>query len=242
MRRLVVVGQQAGGGDFGPGGPLPDITVRRTWNAQQIQRSMDAYDGAVAYVDDQLGRLLDNLKGQGLLDNTIVVVTSDHGEQFGEHGLFDHANSLYRPLLHVPLVLSFPPRLPAGTRVRQPVSLVDLAATILDLIPAAGGPTLPGQSLAPHWDPESASRIQERFLFAEVSKGINLPAWVPVSKGRMLSVVVDGMHYIRNGDGTEEFYDFDRDLAESENLAARPDAQAKLAAARKAVDAALKRQ
>src|SRR5262249_3466064 len=117
---------------FGDGGPQPDLMVRRTWSPQEIQRSIDAYDGALSYLDEQLGILLDKLKNQHLLENTLIVVTSDHGEQFGEHGLFDHANSLYRPLLHVPLVISYPPRVPASIRISHPVTLVNLPSTILD--------------------------------------------------------------------------------------------------------------
>jgi arylsulfatase A-like enzyme len=205
-------------------GPLPDTLVRRSWSPTEIQRSMDAYDGAVAYVDEQVGRLLDGLKARGILENTLVVITSDHGEQFGEHGLFDHGNSLYRQVLHVPLALSFPGRVPAGIRVPEPVSLAALPATIVDLAGLPPGSLhLPGQSLTHYWL-ESPSGAQPTGLLAEVSKGINLPEWLPASKGPMKSVVVGGMHYIRHSDGREELYDFDRDQAELHDLASRPDA------------------
>ena len=79
----------------------------------------DLYDAGIAYMDDALGRLFDILKERGLLDRTLIVVTSDHGEQWGEHDLRNHGNSLYLPAVHVPLVLRFPERIAAGTRVLE---------------------------------------------------------------------------------------------------------------------------
>lgn len=221
---------------FGAGGPQADLAVRRSWSRQEIQRSMDAYDSVLAYVDDQLGRLLDALNAQGLLENTVVVVTSDHGEQFGEHGLFDHGNSLYRPLLHVPLVISFPPRVRAGARIAEPITLADLAATLVDLSSdRAGGPGLPGRSLRAHWDGSQPVETRSPALLAEVSKAINMPDWLPATKGPMKSVIVGGMHYIRNGDGREELYDFERDVDEVTNLVNRAEASAALEEARRAL-------
>jgi arylsulfatase A-like enzyme len=223
---------------FGSGGPQPDIAVRRTWSQQEIQRSVDAYDGTLAYIDEQLGTLLEMLKAQHLLDNTLVVVTSDHGEQFGEHGLFDHANSLYRPLLQVPLVISFPSHVPAGMRVSDPVTLVNLPATILDLANiTTGDPVLPGRSLADYWRSSQDSEKPGTPLFSAVSKGINMPEWLPVSKGPMQSVVVGGMHYIRNGDGREELYDFEHDVAEVRDLAGRTEFRAVIEDARRTLSA-----
>ena len=86
------------------------------------------YDGAIASIDQEIGRLLDELRRRGVLDNTIVIVTSDHGEQFGEHGLNGHGNSLYLPLLRVPLVIRYPPRVAGSIRADEPVTLRDLAA------------------------------------------------------------------------------------------------------------------
>ena len=218
---------------YGDGGKLPDLLVRRTWSKQEIQRSLDAYDGELRYVDDQLGRLIDLLTSRDLLRNTLVVITSDHGEQFGEHGLFDHANSLYRQVLQVPLVIAFQGRLPSGVRVHDPVSLMDVAATILDVAGLAGEePHVPGRSLAGHWSTTRSPSKSGAPLLAEVSKAINMPEWLPASKGAMKSVIVNGLHYIRHSDGREELYDMDQDIAEGTNLAGNPDARAALDGAR----------
>jgi arylsulfatase A-like enzyme len=219
------------------GGPMPDMTVRRSWSPEQIQRSMDAYDSAVAYDDNEIGRVLAGLERDGLRDNTIVIVTSDHGEQFGEHGLFDHANSLYLPLLHVPLLISLPGHAPANVRVPDAVSLLDLAATILDLAgPAASSGSLPGRSLARFWQP-GADQGSDEPLFAEVSKGINLPKWQPVSRGAMQSVWLRGWHYIHHDVGEEELYNTEQDRAELVNLVDRADAAPALESARRALAA-----
>jgi arylsulfatase A-like enzyme len=124
---------------------LPELTPA------ELRDEMDAYDGGIAYEDDQLGRLLRELDRRGLLRNTLVVVTSDHGEAFGVHGLLDHGNALYFPLIHVPLVLAWPGHVPAGVRVARPVSTKDIGATILGLL---GRPAeLPGESLEALWKP-----------------------------------------------------------------------------------------
>ena len=105
----------------------------------------------MAYLDERLGELIDELQRRGVLDHTLVIVTSDHGEGMGEHDLFDHGESLYRPEIHVPLLIV----LPAGQRatgvVRETVSLRDLPATILDLAGLSEGSPFPGRSLADLW-------------------------------------------------------------------------------------------
>jgi arylsulfatase A-like enzyme len=127
-------------GPRGSQGPAPE----------RIRLAMAGYDGAVAYLDHEIGKLLDTLRDTGVLRNTIVILTSDHGEQFGEHRLTQHANSLYRQALHVPLVISFPGRVPGGKRVRDPVSLREIPATVTDLAQLESD-GLGGASLARFW-------------------------------------------------------------------------------------------
>ena len=117
-----------------------------TARVEKTAWAVNAYDGGLAFLDRELGQLLADLERRGLLDSMIVIITSDHGEEFGEHGLFDHGNSLYRQAMQVPLVVRYPARLPAGGRVGTPVSLRDLPATILDLAGIRGGPAFPGRS------------------------------------------------------------------------------------------------
>lgn len=117
-------------------GPAPDheLSDDITYTTEQLRPWINAYDGAIRYVDTQLGRLLDELDAAGLRASTLVVVSSDHGEMFGEHGQIQHTSGVYIPALHVPLAFAMPGVLPAGVRVEEPVSLRDLPATILDVL------------------------------------------------------------------------------------------------------------
>ena len=110
----------------------------------------DCYDDCIAFLDEQLGRLLDELQGQGLLDNTDVIITSDHGEAFGDHGYFGHAFTRRLDEIGVPLVI-LSPTAPAGRVVDSPVSLRDLPATVVDLLGLSAASPFPGRSLAAYW-------------------------------------------------------------------------------------------
>jgi arylsulfatase A-like enzyme len=108
----------------------------------ELKAMYDGYDGDLAYIDSQLGLLFEELRRQGILEKTLVIFTSDHGEEFGEHGLLDLGNSLYFVSVHVPLVVHFPGHVPTGRVIRESVSLRDLASTVID----NGRRTLPKNS------------------------------------------------------------------------------------------------
>jgi arylsulfatase A-like enzyme len=199
----------------------------RQWTSAAIQAEVDAYDGAIAYLDAQIGRLLDELRRRGELDNTIVVITSDHGEHFGEHGFMRHGNTLYLEVLHVPLMIVYPSKIQSPIRVAEPVTLRDIPASVIDLTGDACPGCLPGRSLAEHWtarDPGAEPGVAPSPLFSEVSKGVRLPARYPAARGDMQSLVADGLHFIVNGDGGEELYDLGIDRDETRNLVTIPGA------------------
>ena len=189
------------------------------WSPQEVQAALDAYEGSIAYLDHHLGMLIDELQKRSLLENTLIIITSDHGELIGEHGLFEHANSLYRPLLHVPLLISFPARMPQGIRVREPVVLRDLPVTVAELVKFSGEPRFPGHSLARYWDYARNPDTPTTPVLSEVRKAIRGKKKWPASRGDMKSLVVDGMHYIKHSDGREELYDFENDVNEERDLA-----------------------
>jgi arylsulfatase A-like enzyme len=168
-------------------------------------------------MDHVLDSLFAELRRESLLDRTIVVVTSDHGEQFGEHGLRNHGNSLYLPLLHVPLVVRYPARLAPG-RVPAAVSLSDLAATLLDL--AGVKPRRPpaGSSLVP----VAARSAGSRDVLAETEQLQSGGRDEPAGRGDMAALLTDSLHFIRNEDGTFELYAYRVDSAEAHDLAATP--------------------
>ncbi len=197
-----------------------DIVDKSALTPGEAQIELNAYDGALRFLDGQVGALLDSLRSRRLLENTIVVVTSDHGEQFGEHGLYDHGNSLYLPLLHVPLLIAWAGHTPRDTNVAQPVSLRDLPATLIDLAGLSGAPSLPGTSLARFWDRRRfADTTSTSPLWSLVRPAPRPGGHYPTAEGELRSLVWGDYHFIRNGDGAEELYDIARDPKETMNLA-----------------------
>ncbi len=167
----------------------------------------DKYDAGIAYMDFQLGRIVDSLRVRGDLDNTILAVVGDHGELFGEHEVWGHATAAYRELLWVPLVMRYPSRITAGTRLAGTLSLRDLPATLLDLTGRPG--PLPGNSLLGS-GPRSPA-------FSYANKGINVETGLPNAKGPVVSVALDSVQYIRHPDGKEMLFHF-ADKKEATNL------------------------
>jgi arylsulfatase A-like enzyme len=216
---------------FGPNVPRGNPRHDHYWNWQpsEIQAELDAYDGAIAYLDHQLGVLFDQLAKRRFLENTLVIITADHGEEFGEHGIMDHGYSLYLPLLHVPLLVSFPGRMPAGIRVNEPVSLRDLPATVMDFINLKNEGRFPGATLGRYLDGENArpSLVSDPLL-SELEFTPDLPESYPISRGEMKSLITTRHHYIKNGDNSEELYDYLNDSLEQRNLALSEESRATL--------------
>ncbi len=172
---------------------------------------LDWYDGGIAYEDAQVGRLLATLRRRGVLDNTIIVVTSDHGHSMGEAGHFGHGKTVYLPTLHVPLLVRWPAHVREGVRVAEQTSLRDLGATLLDLA-AGGAQGFPGTSFA---SALQGGAYAPAAALAEVrSRG------GPAAHDGASSVVWKGLHYIRIGQRREELYDITADPLELRNLAA----------------------
>jgi arylsulfatase A-like enzyme len=107
------------------------------------------YDAEIAFVDHELARLLAHLEHSGLDQETLIVVTADHGEGFGEYGTWLHAQDLSDPELHVPWIMRFPEMLPAGRTVQMVSSLADVMPTMLDILGLPLPATVDGQSLLP---------------------------------------------------------------------------------------------
>ena len=191
--------------------------------------ALGRYRGAIRYMDDQIDALLDTLEQQGVLQNTIVVITSDHGELFGEHRLTGHGNALYLPQLHVPLVILAPGRVPAGVRVAASVSLRDLPATILDaagVAPADVG--MPGTSLLRLARGE-AGVVPSRVI-AEVNAGINDDPQNPTARADLKTAVDDTLHAIATSRGELEAYAHAVDPDELHDVARDAARRARLAA------------
>ncbi len=207
-------------------------------SAAERQAEIDAYDGCLAYLDARLGELFAELDRRGLASKTIVVLTSDHGEAFGNHDLFGHGNSLYAETLHVPLVVVWPDHVPAAVRVDGPVGLNRIAATI-DTLTDPGGRDgrFPGGSLAPLWN-RPADGLTWEPIVSEVSGVVDGPAGYPTSGGALASVLTRDWHLIVPASGRPALYDWSRDPAEEHDLSATAAGQAAIPALTDALRAA----
>ena len=187
---------------------------RERMTAEELAAEVAAYDGTIAYVDEQIGILLDGLRDEGLLRNTVVIVVSDHGEQFGEHGLHVHGNSLYLPNLHVPLMVAYGDLLPGGTRIATPVSIRDIPATVMSMSGLAADNPFPGRSLERFWTGTvSDSEHDVEPIFSELTdiRG------APTTK----SLLVGRYHYIWGENRVEVLFDIELDPDELTNLLTR---------------------
>jgi arylsulfatase A-like enzyme len=189
----------------------------------------DAYDDCLASLDEQLGRLFDALETRGLFRDTLIIVTSDHGEELGEHQLYGHSMSLYRPELDVPLLMLGPVGVPAKEVVHDAVSLRDLPATIVERLGMAGASPFPGRSLARYWsaDADREGTSAEPVLSeSDVEKdAMNPKSRVPAARGPMQALLLEPNVYIRSANGHEELYDLASDPNEAHNLAGRSESR-----------------
>ncbi len=201
---------------------VPPTPYRTMYGKEGLD--IDRYHGAIRYMDAEVDRVLRTLERRGVLRNTIVIITSDHGELFGEHGLVGHGNGLYLDQLHVPLVILNAPGVPAGQRIGELVSLRDLAATIVDLALGTRDRALGGTSLRPVMTGEVGSAVSP--VIAEVNKGINVSPATLAGRADQKSVVTDTVHVIQSNVNTLGVYAHARDPREEHDLSADPAARA----------------
>jgi arylsulfatase A-like enzyme len=195
-----------------PYAPKPSFRPRFSASSQG-RNSQDVYDTAIASIDDELARLFAELARRGVLDRTIVVITSDHGEQFGEHQLSGHGNSLYLQAIHVPLVIRYPAAIAAGQRIDSAVTLQDLAPTILDVAGVAA-PQIGGVS----WLPLMQGRESKprTAVVAELEDHVGFGGGsTPESR----SIVDESWHFITGGGRPDQVYQYRTDRDENHNLA-----------------------
>ncbi len=197
---------------------------------QQIGLLRDSYDDCVADLDEQLGRLIDELERRGVLDRTWVIVTADHGESFGEHpGVFRHGTSVYQTEIHVPLVIVPPVASRLQRVVTETVSLRDLPATIVDVLGCSELAPFPGDTLARFWKGPSPPRAQCASNGQALAEVVPLdlldpdPAQLRKPRWPLAALVAEGWTYIRReGDVREELFHLSEDPGERRNLARDP--------------------
>ncbi|NOZ93804.1 MAG: sulfatase [Acidobacteria bacterium] len=186
----------------------------------QLAGLKDAYDGAIRTADTQLGRLFRTLRERGIFSDTVIVLTSDHGDGFMEHRFLDHGRPPYIELVHVPLIIKLPSQAFRGKRVHTQVRLIDVLPTLLEFTgPGAleREPTdLDGSSLLPVIQDNSSGGTgasRHRRAISEILVG---------GKELVVSVREGRYAFLHWASGTEKLYDDVRDPQEQDNLAPGP--------------------
>lgn len=200
---------------------VPPVRYRTMYGKEGLD--VDRYHGAIRYMDDEIDRLLRTLDARGVLHNTMVIVTSDHGELFGEHGLVGHGNGLFLDQLHVPLVILNAPGVKEGQRISGLVSLRDLAATIVDFSLGTRDGSFGGTSLRRMMTGDTRAAVSP--VIAEVNKGINVSPATLAGRADQKSVVTDTVHVIQSNVNTLGVYARGSDPREEHDLSTEPAAR-----------------
>ncbi len=185
--------------------PPPDADKRASLIA--------AYNNCIAYLDGQVGRLLDFLRRSPDWENTIVIVTSDHGEEFGGHGRYSHGKDLYREALHVPLTIAGL-EIPHGLRIGHVVATQELFSTVLDL---TGGENTPfsRNSLARFWKPGFKPQPFDNTVVSELAF-----LWYWRQKAStMVGLTTSEWQLLDDSTGRTQLYHWTDDPREVRNLA-----------------------
>ena len=172
------------------------------------EKHIAGYDGEIRYTDDSISELIDALKSQGVYDNSIIIITADHGEGFQEHNQWFHSETLYNEEIHIPLII----RLPRGsgllTEVDANVRSIDIYPTITDYLNIKTIPQLQGESLIPFIQ---GKLISDLPVYAETRKKLNQD---------IRTIIRDGYKLIKNFEtGKNELYNLKDDPLEKNNIA-----------------------
>lgn len=156
---------------------LPPMLVRQNNGIADLNYYIAVYDGAIRYVDEQIGTILKYLKKVNLDKNTLVIVSADHGEGLGEHGLyFNHSHYLYDELIKVPLIIKYEGLIPKNEIIGNQVQHIDIAPTILDILAIKKPSTMEGKSLLPLIYKQEEP---DKFAFSNFAElfSIRTPEW-----------------------------------------------------------------
>lgn len=148
-------------------GNVDPVAVAAPERQEWVARTLDQYDGEILYADHHVGRLLKNLDERGMLKNTLVIVTADHGEEFLDHGGIGHGRTAYEEVHRIPLMMRWPGRIPAGATYDGLVGLIDMMPTILPLVGGEPPAGLQGQNVSGAIT-QTGPAPAERRLFAQV--------------------------------------------------------------------------
>jgi len=192
--------------------------------ARDFEISKALYDGALAYIDHRIFELYQYLKNLGQLDNTMIIISSDHGESLGDHGHFDHYYVLYEGLLRVPLIIRYPEKFPAGSRFPEAVQTLDLLPTLKEMLELRDPELneMQGIPLPPFKNPGREFTISERFKDLKGLKKSypdrdlsHLARW---ELDRKVAIRTKKYKLIASENYESELYDLEHDRLETKNL------------------------
>ncbi len=186
------------------------------WDPPEPHKSRHApYDGEIAHMDEQFGRLIEELEESGLLDSTLVVIASDHGENIGEHGSTGHGFDLYEHAMRTVFIMRLPGTIPAGSRHASRLLPSHIAPTVVDLL-GIHDSGLVGQSLQPLWTGEGEFASPDPLYMETLLPALrrDRSAVVGVLDGDIKLVVRPKLNQF-------ELFDINQDPGEFENLAAK---------------------
>jgi arylsulfatase A-like enzyme len=187
------------------------LKLERKVTAEEYLHLVSQYDGGIAYIDFHIGKLIARLKEFGLYENCLIIITSDHGEVFGERDLIGHGISVYQDQIHVPLIIKYPNNRQSIV-VNETVSLCDLMPTILDFL----GFKIPGKV-----DGESLLRLNHnnsrKVISESFPKGLMID-WHMRFKRIERAIFSGSIKFVSSTAGKREVYDLAKDPDEKENL------------------------
>lgn len=186
------------------------------------------YDGDLAYLDSKIGELISYLREHKVLDETLVIITADHGENLGENNLFSHVNDLHRTVTHVPLIIRYPKLFPAGTAEEGLVQTTDIPSTILEIVEVPDKDKSSFRGLSFLGGSRRTAAFSEGDFRQQAGGGEAIVSLTSRFSGadqrifgtKIVSMQTDKYEYIRNSLGVESLFQVKLDPLEQNNLAA----------------------
>jgi arylsulfatase A-like enzyme len=207
----------------------PPPPFDKLFNASENE-IVNAYDGEIAYTDYHLGRLFSQLSALDLTDNTLIIVTSDHGDAFMEHGVYGHEPTVYEEIIQTPLIVSLPARIPEAKAVFQQTQSIDVAPTVLDILGFPIPREFNGETLLPLILGKGTPKGRE-YTFSRVisqwyhKETVRTPKYKLIHVYEPLNASLDNTTRVHS----YELYDLEQDSGEKKNLIAeRPDVVSEL--------------
>ena len=208
---------------------LPWIHSSPAW---RLDNPVNRYDSALNYVDSEIGKLMQQLDQRQWTRNTLVIVTGDHGESLGQHGMQFHGIALYREQIQVPLLFWYPTHIPAGLKIARPVSNAAIAATIMDYTAQNSQKIFPGVGLKPLWIgpdhvsvPDPISELARNEIVIDPDRQARNVEPTAMD-GDMKSLVTSQWHLIVHQKMGNQLFDWVHDPGETHNLIDSPEGKA----------------